>query len=405
MKCGHCNSEWTVGGESAQRMKNCPFCGKPLTQEPETKPAPETLEEILTQIYKQFGPETLRNGKALLSLHSDLAPQKNQDRRIIAHFVDCGGPAFLEETLKKPEPQQSVALMQLVKRMYEDWFVREDAARRIVAVWWGVLGGSGVALKQLTAPAAPVKKPEPKPEPKPAPKPEPKPDPAPTPAPAAKPRKSVPVKIPANAVCRERDYVINGGILEKYRANDPVIRVPDGVVKIAAWTFGGALWGKRVERVFLPAGLKTIGGYSFCECARLQEISLPEGLQHIEEKAFNNCKRLEGIILPDSLCSIGGSAFWGCRSLKEVRIPGSVSVIHKYAFWSCEGLERVELCPGVKTIEEKAFEWCKKLKVLVIPDSVTKIDPTAFHGCSGITVQASQSWKKAHPKLLGRIPQ
>lgn len=407
MKCGRCGAEWSVGAESLRQIRHCPFCGQSISQMPEKKTGqPETMEDVLRRIHREFGMDPFRDKKSLLGLHMDFAPDRSRDRRLIEHFMVCGGHSFLEKTLNKSKAEQASALVRLVRAMHEEWFIREDAAREICVVWWKILGGSPDALKQLSQTAekpAPAANPAHDPVPEPAPKKQ-KPDPIPVPDSAPGPAVYVQAPVPAGAVCKPWDYTIEGGGLKKYRGSAASIRIPDGVTKIDAWTFGGVLWGKPVESVWFPPGVRVIGDYAFSECKKLQEVFFPDGLCTIGARAFYNCRTLREVILPESLHTIGESAFWECKTLKEIRIPGGVSIIEKNTFWNCTALEHIILCHGVRTIEEDAFEWCAALKTITIPDSITSIHPEAFHCCKGITVLASDNWKAAHPDLLSRIP-
>lgn len=404
MKCSNCGGEWSAGADSVHQMKHCPFCGQSLARAPEKDAGQlNSMEAVLHHIYSQFGMEPFHNRKSLLGLHLDLAPDRSRDRRLIEHFMLCGGHTFLEATLKKSKAEQPAALVRLVRGMYEEWFIREDAAREICIVWWKLLGGSPDALNQLLQTAD---KTAPAPDPgsvsgsvpetrKPAPKPVPDPDPDPV--------TFVQAPVPAGAVCRPQDYIISGTLLMKYNGQATNIRIPDGVTKIKAWVFGGVLWGKPVESVWFPPGMRVIDEYAFCECKKLRDVFFPDRLQTIAQKAFSGNKTLREIIFPESLHTIGEGAFWECKALKEVRIPGKVSQISKNAFWNCTALEHVVLCHGVRSIEEGAFEWCAALKTIAIPDTVTAIHPRAFHGCNGVTVLASESWKQAHPDLYALI--
>lgn len=448
MKCIHCGSEWTVGAESAMKVKNCPFCGKPLQSEAKAETKPETLEGILQMIHDQFGLEPFRNGKTLIGLHQDLAPDRQKDRRLIAHFVACGGHPFLEAALKKPKSEQAAALVRLVRRMYEDWLIREDASRRICAIWWQILGGDPEHLKAIEQPVCE--------------------------APAQKGTKGTShsrTAKTAGPVCRSADYRIEGNVLKEYTGTDTDIQLPAGITAIGRSAFAHCeklrsvvipdsvttvdmqafLGCSGLTKISLPKDLKAVGYAAFRDCAELETVSLPEGLRHIDDYAFKNCAKLHNIILPQSMETIGYEAFRGCAALESItlpgklknvagrvfqgctglravniaegvqslgnyafasctaldiiRIPGSISAVSGDMFSECSALCRAQLDEGVKRIGDDTFKDCRSLKTVVIPDSVAEIHPDAFRGCSGITVQASQSWKKAHPDLLAKIPQ
>ena len=88
MKCGYCNSEWSVNPGLSLSVTKCPFCGKPLQSEKKA----ETVEEVLTEIKLRFGTGVFADGKKLAAYFSDLAPQLSRQRRMLDYFVECNGP-------------------------------------------------------------------------------------------------------------------------------------------------------------------------------------------------------------------------------------------------------------------------------------------------------------------------
>lgn len=427
MKCPHCDTEWTIQKITSQTVF-CPGCGKPCCPAPEKQEKMDTLEDCLRCLFRKFGEETFRNGKLLIGYHADLMPQRERDRQLLRILVSCDGQTALLEAKKKPAGEQSVAIVRLAKKMQDNMFA-PDPVREVCTAFWLAIGGDREALKSLlpqpapTPPAPPVQPKRPAPE-----KPAPAPDPTPTPAPKPAPR-PVPRPIPKNAVCRPSDYEISGGVLKKYKGRDAIIRIPDGVTEIGteAFCIDSLFRSSKVEEVWLPDGVKKIGAEAFSYCRKLRTISLPAGLQAIENLAFNWCISLGSITLPDSLQTIGSSAFSdcsalesitlpaglqtieyaafsGCDSLVSIILPDELQTIEEWAFSSCFSLESITLPAGLQTIGDGAFCGCKSLQNIIVPDSVTEIDKDAFKDCSGITVIASDAWKKAYPDLLARIP-
>ena len=368
MKCPHCNMEWADRPGVTDSLKNCPFCSGSLAKKEKKT---ETLEDALTLIFQQFGIDPFQNGKTLISLHSDLCPDRNRDRRLLTLLMLGEGNVFLLDALKKPKGEQGIAISRLASKLENDWMIKPEAVREVCSAFWLTAGGSQDALKgiqhEVPAKAAPAQVTPPA-SGKPA-------KPTTPKAPAAS--KASARKAPANAVCRMTDYKIRNGVLEKYTGSDPVIAVPQGVTSIGKRAFEGT----SVRSVYLPEGIESIG-----------------------ENAFNMCRQLEFVSLPDSLHFIDWYAFFSCESLKTIEIPGKCTHTGMYAFAFCSALQQVTLCNGVTHIDSNTFWNCSALTKIFLPGTLQDVDANSFLSCNRIQVIASEGWKKAHSHLLRFIP-
>lgn len=167
-----------------------------------------------------------------------------------------------------------------------------------------------------------------------------------------------------------------------------------------------------ITQVQVPAGLQTIGEYSF-NGTGIQQIDLPETLQQINSSAFTYCTSLQSIVIPDSVTQWGDNIFEYCYSLSSVHIPTGVTSIPYRAFYDCnlqevvipdniksigyrafysnDYLTRVHLSEGLTTIGESAFSGCWSLDSLQMPSTLTSLGSWSFANCRSLhTVQLNE---------------
>lgn len=178
------------------------------------------------------------------------------------------------------------------------------------------------------------------------------------------------------------DFVIRGGVLEKYNGAAMEIVVPNSVKIIGEDAFMDCI---GITSVVLPDSVQEIGESAFRDCTALTSVVIPDSVQKIGSHAFENCKSLASVKIPDSVQKIGDHAFAYCKSLASVKIPDSVQKIGDYAFYGCSSLTIVEIPDSVGGIAEYAFCECESLISVTIPNSVWGIGEDAFHNCSSLT--------------------
>ena len=178
------------------------------------------------------------------------------------------------------------------------------------------------------------------------------------------------------------DFVIRGGVLEKYNGAAMEIVVPNSVKIIGEDAFMDCI---GITSVVLPDSVQEIGESAFRDCTALTSVVIPDSVQKIGSHAFENCKSLASVKIPDSVQKIGDHAFAYCKSLASVKIPDSVQKIGDYAFYGCSSLTIVEIPDSVGGIAEYAFCECESLISVTIPNSVWGIGEHAFYGCSSLT--------------------
>lgn len=161
-----------------------------------------------------------------------------------------------------------------------------------------------------------------------------------------------------------------GSTLLYYSGKEPVVLVPEGVVKIAANAFEN---NKAIEQIVLPSTLECIESYAFLKCKNLKKVNLPHGLRKIETSAFKECG-VETLSIPASVEVIEKGAFQHCKSLKEVEIvpPQTQLILSGYVFQET-AIETIIFPIGVVEIGNYAVSACQNLKRLHILDKTAKL--------------------------------
>ena len=158
-------------------------------------------------------------------------------------------------------------------------------------------------------------------------------------------------------VCSQKDFVIRGGVLEKYCGESVDVVIPNNVTAIGEGAFGGL---------------------------QIKSVVIPNSVREIRDAAFSRCSALTSVKIPNSVKKIGQSAFWGCSALKSVTLPDGIKEIEDRAFENCTSLASVTLPASLTVINGSAFENCAALKSVTIPKSVNSIGSDAFKGCTAL---------------------
>ena len=152
--------------------------------------------------------------------------------------------------------------------------------------------------------------------------------------------------------------------------------IPDGVESISDNAFGGC-----VETVTRNGYTETVKR-EFVSCSSLEKLQLPASLRSIGKEAFLGCTSLKELVIPDSVESIGDNAFSGYVETVTRDEYGRETV--KREVVGCSSLEKLQLPASLRSIPNEAFMGCTSLKELVIPDSVESIGDIAFAQCSSL---------------------
>lgn len=186
---------------------------------------------------------------------------------------------------------------------------------------------------------------------------------------------------------------------------------------------------QSIEKVTLPASIKTIGKMAFQYCEKLKEVVIDLGeegeltsqLVTIEPDAFSSCKQLLRVHLPKTVTSIGARAFQYCSKLYDINIDfdaetaeNNIVDIGEDAFsdtafyndkshWSGDalyigrhlivvdknhfiekGVEQFEVKADTVTISSRAFKDCAGMKKIILPAGLKEVGKDAFKGCNDL---------------------
>lgn len=159
---------------------------------------------------------------------------------------------------------------------------------------------------------------------------------------------------------KPEDFVIRGGVLEKYNGKSVDVVIPDKVLAIGKNAFSEL----QIHSVSMPDSVERIRIGAFSQCGALKKIEMSNNLREIESYAFRECTNLEMVELPDSLVNWGYGVFEECGNLKKINIPSQIKEINSQ-FKRCASLEKIVIPSNIIRIDSEAFFGCDNLKEIV----------------------------------------
>lgn len=193
------------------------------------------------------------------------------------------------------------------------------------------------------------------------------------------------------------------------------VTVPATVKSIGNGAFANCT---SLKSITVPAETETVGAGIFENATALTDITAPTWVAKladnkilvnvnlnagdaIEDEMFKGAKKIEKLTLPAELKTIGKEAFNGAKSLKSINIPAKVTEIAPDAFIYCESLEAITVDTANKNytsgnsncIVEKKFDsekgyidtliaGCSKTTIY---EGIERIGQYAFVGCTALT--------------------
>ncbi len=199
----------------------------------------------------------------------------------------------------------------------------------------------------------------------------------------------------------EKFEISDSNVLTKYKGNDSIVVIPNGVKEIDRYVFYNR---DLLEEISLPDSIESIDETNFVECKNLKfneadgvrylgnknnpylvlvsadknikEHDIKEGCKLIKGNAFDHCSELVRISIPSSVRHIGFMAFYNCYALSELKFLEGVEKICSCAFENCS-IERLRLPNSLKYINRDAFSMVS-LKEVTIPNGIVHIGCGAF---------------------------
>ena len=110
------------------------------------------------------------------------------------------------------------------------------------------------------------------------------------------------------------------------------LRLPENLVQTSeCFDYSG------LETVIIPAGVKTIGSYTFYSCESLSNVIFEGEIEEISYGAFNGCTKIEKLVIPSSnLKLIASSVFSGWTEDQTICFTtsqGHISSISDLSSW------------------------------------------------------------------------
>ena len=134
-----------------------------------------------------------------------------------------------------------------------------------------------------------------------------------------------------------KDFIIEDGVLIKYKGKEREVSIPEGVV--------------------------CIGSNAFAGCNKTIKVIIPNSVTKIKDKAFFAFNSVKHIVIPNTVTYIGNGAFSFCNSLESIEIPSSVTrYLGLGLFNSSISLAKVKILSEVELDNMWTFQYCHSLK-------------------------------------------
>lgn len=144
MKCNNCQSEWN----GVKELDTCPFCRANLKAEIKTKDF-QSVGEFFNYALSVYGVEILRDGRKLVSLFADLAPELEQERNLLRIAAESGVYKDILATNNESESEKHSCVARCTLKLQSKYFMQSEWSEKVVFWLTDYLGWN---VKMQTAP-------------------------------------------------------------------------------------------------------------------------------------------------------------------------------------------------------------------------------------------------------------
>ncbi len=111
-------------------------------------------------------------------------------------------------------------------------------------------------------------------------------------------------------------------------------------------------------------GMKSLGAYSFGDCAKLTSVTIPEGVTSVGVGAFFNDSKITAIYMPQTITVLNALTFKGLTEITNVSniMHQHVTEIGDYALTGWHKIESVNMSGELEHVGDHAMEDWKSLK-------------------------------------------
>lgn len=165
----------------------------------------------------------------------------------------------------------------------------------------------------------------------------------------------------------DSDFEVKGSKLIRYKGNDTIVEVPDGITEIGEQAF---CENKVIKEIILPESVTTMEtdrrseSHAFAWCNNLEVINLPDALVNMPDGILSGTEdngKLQYNKFDNGLYLGNKKNPYVClvktinKDIEEIIVPDSCRIICTYAFDDCPNLENISLPDSIVQIEDEGF--------------------------------------------------